>query len=124
MEFESRLFEWINQALADGMPPRVKAFNFNLFETGPDFGIELIGSSEFDEADSDWACEEVFEPKQRQLRIPLSYSGGDWEQCLESMKAAIQVYLQTDEPGAAILHQAEGIGIGFVDGDLELVARL
>ncbi|MBB5320167.1 hypothetical protein [Marinobacter oulmenensis] len=124
MDFEQTLYEWINKSLVNGVPSQVKAFSFNLYETGSNFGIELIGASEFDEADPDWACEEVFEPEQRQLDIPLAYSGENWEQCLENMKSALSGYLQTNEPGAKVLKQAQGVGIGFVDGDLEVLTKL
>lgn len=122
MEFESSLFEWINESLANGVPSDVKAFSFNLYETRSHFGLELIGASEFDEADPDWVCEEVFEPAQRQLEIPLAYSGNTWEQCLENIRSAVSRYLQTNEPGAVVLRRARGVAVGFVDGDLEILA--
>lgn len=123
MAFESTLYEWINQSLIDGKASAVKAFSFNLYETGSNFGIELIGASEFDEDDPDWACEEVFEPEQRRLNIPLAYSGESWQQCLKQMKSAISGYLQTNEFGAVVLKQAQAVAIGFVDGDLEILAK-
>jgi len=123
MEFEASIYQWVNESLANGLPLKVKAFSFNLYETGVNFGIELVGTSEFDEEDADWACEEVFEPKQRQIDIPLSYSGETWQQCLEKMKSLMLVYLETNELGAVVLKQAQGVGIGFVDGDLELLTK-
>ncbi len=123
MAFESILYEWINKSLIDGKSSAVKAFSFNLYETGSNFGIELIGASEFDEDDPDWACEEVFEPEQRRLSIPLAYSGESWEQCLKKMKSAISGYLQTDEIGAVVLKQAQAVAIGFVDGDLDVLTK-
>ena len=43
------------------MPPQVKAFSFNLYETSTNFAVELIGTSEFDEKDTDGVCKEIFE---------------------------------------------------------------
>ncbi|TQV88228.1 hypothetical protein [Aliikangiella coralliicola] len=122
MNFEKQFYQWINQSLTGEIPPDVRAFSFNLFETGENFGIELIGASEFDKHNSDWACEEIFEPKLRQLAIPLSYSGNSWEECLEKMNKLCIEYLNSGEPGANILNRSQGIGIGFVDGELALLA--
>lgn len=121
MEFEAAVYRWINESLSGGSPAHVKAFSFNLYETDVGFGIELIGASEFSPDNADWACEEVFEPKQRRINIPLSFSGESWQQCLEKMKSIISSYLQTGESGAKVLNQAQGVGIGFVDGDLEIL---
>jgi len=124
MEFEAFIYQWINESLVNGFPSKVKAFSFNLYERSTNFGFELVGTSEFDEEDADWVCEEVFEPKQRQIDIPVSYSGKSWQQCLEKMKSLVLSYLETDEPGAVVLKQAQGVGIGFVDGDMDLLTKL
>jgi hypothetical protein len=123
MKFKTKLYEWANKALSKTIPDQVKAFSFNLFETPVGFGIELIGAGSFDENDEDWACDEVFEPTQRQLDIPIAYSGKNWEQCLKKMKTLVLQYLNSNEPGAVILNKAQGVGIGFVDGNLELLKK-
>ena len=85
------------------------------------FGVEVIGTSEFSPDDQDWACEEIWEPKHRQLNIPVSFSGESWEQCLVVIQSLIEVFLAKDNRAAIILKSRLGIGVGFVDGDLNLV---
>ena len=82
------------------------------------FGMDLIGAESFDPEDSDWACDEVWAPTERILYIPVSDSGKGWEECLERMSSLIKTYLDSDQPAAQTLKSKAGIGIGFVDGDL------
>ena len=91
-------------------------------ETGIKFGVEIIGAVSFDETDEDWACDEIWEPKQRTLSIPIEYSGDDWEQCLEVVTQLIKTILESSEPSAMVLN-SKPIGIGFVDGDLTLIRQ-
>lgn len=125
MDFESDFESWLNESLAQEIPSSVKAFSFNLYEPafidGVKFGIELIGSEAFDENDPDWACEEVWEPKTRGIYTPISYSGDTWEVCLEKLKALVIKQLGTDSPSIQLLKSKQGVGIGFVDGDLEII---
>jgi hypothetical protein len=97
MDFEQEFKKWAASSVSGDIPPEVQAFSFNLFEAVPSadvkFGIELIGAAEFDENDSDWPCSEVWEPDQRQLSIPVAFSGQDWEQCLERVKGLVVQFL-------------------------------
>lgn len=125
MNFEREFENWLSTALQVPVPEEVKAFSFNLFEPAGEeevkFGIELIGAGNYDPDDSDWACEEVWEPKQRRLFIPLAYSGTGWEGCLEKMKILALKLLKSDKKFVEKLTSRQGIGIGFVDGDLEII---
>lgn len=95
MSFEPTFHNWLNKSLSKSIPRTVKAFNFNLYETGSNFGIELIGASEFDADDSDWACQEVFEANPRSLEIPIEYSGQTWEECLVKMQSLVLSHLKS-----------------------------
>ena len=123
MEFRESFRAWLADGLSHAIPDSVKAFAFNLYEPamvdGVKFGIELIGAGEFDENDPDWACDEVWEPSTRGINIPVSYSGDRWEQCLRKLRALL--VRELDEPSAQRLKASQGVGIGFVDGDLEVV---
>ena len=125
-DFEGQFFEWVDKALKT-VPDSVNGFAFNLFErpwldkVEPKYGVELVGSSEFSFEDEDWACEEIFEAKPRSLEIPISYSTQEWEMCLNKMAALIKMYMESSALGAVILTNVEGVGIGFVDGDLRLL---
>ncbi len=121
MSFETTFHNWLNKSLSKSIPRTVKAFNFNLYETGSNFGIELIGASEFDADDSDWACQEVFEANPRSLEIPIEYSGQTWEKCLKKMKALVLIQLNSKSLASQVLNQSKGVGIGFVDGDLQVL---
>lgn len=101
----------------------IEGFSFNLIESCGDFSIELVGTASFDEDDQDWACDEIFEPNRRAISIPEKYSGLQWEICLDNMQTLLIDYMKSNEKGALVLQRAEGIGIGFVDGDLIVVKK-
>lgn len=125
MDFEQKLKCWLDDSLAQDVPASVKAFSLNLYEPalvdGVKFGIELVGTGTFDEKDSDWACDEVWEPNPRGINIPIEYSGDEWEQCLQRLKALLVQLLGTDSASIRTLKSKQGVGLGFVDGDLEII---
>ena len=125
--FRNEFEGWLEIAFRNPVPQSVKAFAFNLFEPArvrpehPRFGVELIGSSEFDVEDSDWACTETFVAKPRNLLIPLSVSGDHWQSCLDIIIEVVTEVLETESYAARTLQAAQGIGVGFVDGDMHIV---
>ncbi|MCL2310612.1 MAG: hypothetical protein FWC42_10185 [Proteobacteria bacterium] len=125
MSFESDFNTWLAQVLEEKVPAKVKAFSFNLFEPADidnvKFGIELIGAGSFDEDDPDWAADEVWEPSQRWIGIPLEYSGAEWVICLKKVTSLLLNLIQSDVEAAKILRSKKAIGVGFVDGDLEVI---
>ena len=125
MDFPTQFEEWLNAALAAGVPSEVKAFSFNLFEPalvpGVKFGIEVVGTSAFDPTNPDWACEEVWEPSVRRLNIPVSFSSQNWEECLASTQSLVQAVLEKNSQASIQLKSRLGVGIGFVDGDLHVI---
>lgn len=125
MDFEQTFASWLTSSLEEELPGSVKAFSFNLYEPalvdGVKFGIELIGAGEFNKDDPDWACDEVWEPETRGINIQVAYSGDQWEQCLQNLKALLIRTLDSDSPAVRKLKSSQGIAIGFVDGDLEIV---
>lgn len=125
MTFESTFRHWLKACVAEPVPANVVAFSFNLYEPaaidGVKFGVELVGAEEFDPSDRDWACEEVWEPHQRQLAIPVDFSGSKWEGCLEKVRALVAAVLKEGDATADALKSRRGVGIGFVDGDLHVL---
>ena len=113
-EFEA----WLDAALAVDLPENIAAFNFNLYEDGDYlWSIELIGASRFDPEDPDWACDEVFTNREE----PLSWTAKtDWSEILETMTQYVEKYL-VDGKYADLLKEYEAVGIGFVDGDINIV---
>ena len=126
-KFETRFHKWLDKSLSKNVPASVKGFAFNLFQypwinkTGPKYGVELIGADRFDENDSDWACNEVFEGSPRSHKIPIEFSGEDWEQCLRKVSRLISNYINSSANGVEALTSVQGIGVGFVGGDLQLL---
>lgn len=124
MPFEEQFTHWLNEALTQTIPASVVAFAFNLFQLPETaefkFGIELIGAASFDESDSDWACDELWEPRNRKIEIPTSFSGHNWEECLVRVKNLLISELEK-HPACATLKSKQAVAIGFVDGDLDLI---
>jgi hypothetical protein len=118
MTFKAQLFDWIDDSLSQADNPKLLGFNFNLREP---YGIEIIGSNVFDEDDPDWPCEETFVPRQRDMDIPNEVCSGTWEECLDIMRSYINEYLRSGRSGASLLKLSKGVGICFVDGDMELL---
>lgn len=105
------------------IPVSVRAFSFNLCELGDDgspFGVELIGSPEFDLEDGDWACDEVWVATPRMLEIPLAFSSRSWEECLAGVKRLVIAAIDDDSAGE-VFKTREAVAVGFVDGGLDLV---
>jgi hypothetical protein len=67
----------------------------------------------------DWACEYVWEPKDRYVQLPFLAAIGtsDWSRALDH---AVMVVLNAKpwETGPSTLN---GVGVGFDDGDVEIV---
>lgn len=124
MSFEENFRTWLTRALSEPMPASVSAYAFNLFEypETPEvkFGIELIGAGSFDSAHADWACDEVWEPAERTLEIPTSFSSREWEECQRRLYSLVLSFLDF-QPSGKILRQKQAVGLGFVDGELQLV---
>lgn len=125
LPFEDQFRNWLRESLSDGAPEDVVGFAFNLYEPGDDpnskFAVELVGTDEFQHHDSDWPCAEIWEPKTRGLHIPLDYSSDDWEECLTQLREVVKEVLAGDSVAAQTLRSVEGVGLGFVDGDLEIL---
>ena len=125
-QFQEEFERWLNDCLSDGCPSEAVAFVFNLFEQNSihsRYGIEFVGTSEFDLEDTDWACAEVWEPSLgRSCSIPISFCDQDWETCLARVRVLILDILAADTPLSNTLRSKIGIGLGFVDGDLHLLS--
>lgn len=117
MEYDD--FEkWVDAALAVELPEKIEAFCFNLYEEGNNvYAVEIIGSPSFDEIDEDWACDEVFNNRDYPL---LWKSDKSWEGVLEDTKALVKRYLKEGRY-ASLLLSKKGVGVGFVDGNIELL---
>ena len=123
MEYED--FEkWVDTALSVELPENIEAFCFNLYEDFSPYddgkklySVEIIGSPSFDETDEDWACDEVFNNR----AYPLCWkSDKSWEGVLEDTKSLVKRYLKEGKH-ASLLLSKKGVGVGSVNGNLELL---
>lgn len=118
-DMEYKDFEkWVDAALSVELPANIEAFCFNLYEKGNNvYAVEIIGSPSFDETDEDWACDEIFNNRDYPL---LWKSDKSWEGVLEDTKALVKRYLKEGKY-ASLLLSKKGVGVGFVDGNIELL---
>lgn len=109
---------WIDNILSKELPSEIRALNFNLYEEENDlWSMELVGTSSFDLIDEDWACDEIFDTRE----VPIRWEQiAPWEEVLEEMSGLINQYLEKGKYAEKI-KAYQGVGIGFVDGDLKLL---
>ena len=117
---KTMFFEWLDIALMRELPNEVKALNFNLYEDAKNtWSIELVGTSEFDENDDDWACCEVFSTRENPFSIDQE---GDWKTVEEIFAEWVSDYLVNGKL-AEKMKQYDAVGMGFVDGDLTILFK-
>lgn len=102
------------------LPGNVEAINFNLYDDGDNkWSVELVGSSTFDENNSDWACNEVYTTRENPYVLTKK---SDWKAIENLFTTFLLNYLERGKY-AHILKEYRGIGIGFVDGDLSILYK-
>lgn len=112
--------EWIDGLELENIPENIKAYNFNLYDGEDTYDIQLIGSDEFDEEDPDWACSEVYSSEENICYIENTGELNNWEKAQKIFAEYVRKYLESGKY-SGILRSAKAVGIGFVDGDIELV---
>ncbi|MCI8955477.1 MAG: hypothetical protein HFG29_00635 [Eubacterium sp.] len=114
-----KVANWLNKVLSQDILDDVVAFCFNLYDDGDNrWSMELVGTERFDE-DDDWPCDEITDFGTREGLLAWS-AETDWEAVLEEICSVLKQYLDKGEH-ANILKSKEGIGVGFVDGDVEIL---
>ena len=112
--------KWLDNILKTKLPAGVIAINFNLYEDGDNkWSIELIGASSFDEENEQWACDEIFTTRDNPF---VFIEESDWKIIEIIYTNLINEYLENGKY-SNILKQYTAIGIGFVDGDLNIVYK-
>ena len=116
---ESSFYNWLENALKK-LPSDVEAINFNLYEdNGDKWSVELVGTSTFDENNSDWACSEIYTTRETPYVLREK---SDWKAIENLFTTFLLNYLERGKY-AHILKECRGIGIGFVDGDLSILYK-
>lgn len=126
-EIYEEFCHWLDNLLENNeMPEKTAAFCFNLYEESVEdsvYSTQLVACDKFDEGDPDWACEECWSSEEDVFCIELS------DEAEKDRKAAQQIFTDmavdylTEGKYGKILSSKEAVGIGFVDGDIELLYR-
>jgi len=110
---------WLDKIIRTEIPDKdIIAYYFGIFESTDGYITYLTGSKEFDETDSDWACNTDFVPKDKYLN--LGQTGTNWEAILEQTKTLIQNFKQSPTFKNSFLDKAK-IATGFDDGELIVI---
>lgn len=118
---KKQFYDWLDYNLKE-IPNNVIAINFNLYEgTENTYDVEVIGTEEFSKEDDDWACEGVFLTEDSLFSIPIHNGISDWEEGMSYIKEMIEDYVKISKYYSN-LQKLQGLGIGFVDGDIELIS--
>ena len=110
---------WANTIFKNPFPDNTIAINFNLYEESEEdtYSVQIIGTEKFDE--NDWACYDTFSSGE-----DLYYwkEQGGWKQALSTAMEMVNKYMDESD-FSELLKSYDGIGIGFVDGDIEIMYR-
>ena len=115
-----KISRWIDRVLKSDLPGGIAGFCFNLYEESDGtWAMELVGTGRFDSEDEDWACDVVTDFGSRDCLYSWKSDDG-WEAALRYMVNELEQYLESGKR-AELLKSKEGVGVGFVDGDIEIL---
>ena len=126
-EIYSEFADWLDNLLENNdMPENIQAFNFNLYEESEDeyiYGVQIIASDRFDADDGDWACYEIWSSEEDIFCVSAADEDDKgWQQFLKFMTEIVCDYLENGKH-KDILFNSKGIGIGFVDGEIDIIYK-
>lgn len=117
---EKNFFKWLDDVLVKELPDNIKAINFNLYQDQDNkWSIELVGTSTFDENNSDWACYEVYTTRENPYVLVKE---SDWRTIENLFISFLKKYLNKGKY-SNVLKKYTAVGIGFVDGDLSIIYK-
>ncbi len=116
----NKVSEWIDGVLSANVPDEAVAFCFNLYENDEYYwSMDLVGAGRFDPEDQDWACDEVTDFDSRASLFTWQ-TECEWDEALQMMTDLLKKYLNEGKY-ADLLKSKNGVGVGFVDGDIEIL---
>ena len=126
MDIYSEFVNWLDNILENNdMPDETVSFCFNLYEESVEdsvYAVQLVACEAFDENDPDWACEECWSSEEDIFCVELSDEAEkDWKAAQNLIKGWAEEYLGNGK--YANILTSKPVGIGFVDGDLEIIHR-
>ncbi|NLZ56478.1 MAG: hypothetical protein GX900_07445 [Clostridiaceae bacterium] len=116
----NELTNWLDNVLRQNVPEDVTAFCFNLYDDGDNnWSLELVGTGSFDVDDTDWPCYEVTDFGTRAQ--PFAWNKAQkWGRVLTDVVSVLRKYLKNGKY-AHVLKSKSAVGVGFVDGDIEIL---
>ena len=117
---------WLDNILENNdMPDETVSFCFNLYEESVEdsvYAVQLVACEAFDENDPDWACEECWSSEEDIFCVELSDEAEkDWKAAQKLITSWVEEYLGNGK--YADILNSKPVGIGFVDGDVEIIRK-
>ena len=117
-------YNWIDQAVSMNIPDETKGFHFNFYEGEDSVHIQLFGMKSFESGEDPvrdyWPGNETFSTEENVFEIPYEILGEGWESWLEKTLEFLKEYLVRGNK-SKVLKRYQGVGAGFVDGDMYLI---
>lgn len=115
--------DWVDTALEACPFEDAEGIAFNIYQDVYDrFSLEVVATFAFDEEGGDWSCDEIWASRDDCVDFVLSSSFSD--DAFEEAKGLIEKYLANDKAKySKALKSTQGIGVGFVDGDFEVIYK-
>lgn len=125
MELYLKFAEWLDNLLENNdMPDSTKAFNFNLYDDSQEeivFGVQLIASDRFDAENQDWACCECWSSEEDIFYISADDEEDKSDQAFQKFISELICDYLEKGTYRDILLDSDAVGVGFVDGDIDLL---
>lgn len=112
--------KFIDEALSNSVPAETKGFILNLYDDGDNnWALEIVATSRYDKEDPDWGCDELDDFGTRDN--PFTWEKeADYYEIMQEMCGYLSDYLCSGKY-ADTLKAADGVGMGFVDGELAVL---
>lgn len=126
MDIYSEFVNWLDNILENNdMPDETVSFCFNLYEESVEdsvYAVQLVACEAFDENNPDWACEECWSSEEDIFCVELSDEAEkDWKAAQKLITGWVEEYLGNGK--YADILTSKPVGIGFVDGDVEIIRK-
>jgi hypothetical protein len=113
----AEFFDWADRLLSQEVPKGTVAFHFNLYEGINAVHVQLAGTGSFSTVPEYWPGSETFSSGEDVFLVPFEVAGTNWQEWLGALKRLVSSYIATGKK-SALLRGSQGVGIGFVDGDM------
>ncbi|MBR2955278.1 MAG: hypothetical protein IKC21_03820 [Ruminococcus sp.] len=126
MDIYSEFVNWLDNILENNdMPDETVSFCFNLYEESVEdsvYAVQLVACEAFDENDPDWACEQCWSSEEDIFCVELSDEAEkDWKAAQKLITGWAEEYLERGKYASILT--SKPVGIGFVDGDVEIIHK-